>query len=524
MVRNIKQIKITSLLGWISLILLILLTLGTLTVILFHSHSDFELTSTDFKVIKFTLYQAGISALISSILGMFLARSLMRQSFVGKSVLITILGAPFILPTVVAILGLISVFGRNGLLNSILGPFGFKTLTIYGLHGIVIANVFFNLPLVSRLLLQGWKTIPAEQFRLAESLCFTHKNIFLLIEVPMLKSRMPGIFAVVFLICISSFAIALTLGGGPKSTTIELAIYQAFRFDFDLNKAANLAIFQFILCLAITVIVLWKQQTELFQVKFDRPINRWDVDEKKLLDWIIICICSVFLITPLVTIIADGALAIHLVNKGILVALLKSISVATGAVIICLFITISLGNVIASNHTRLGVKWLMEGTGYFVIATSPLVIGTGLFIFLYPILNPTKFVLPITALVNAIMALPFSLRIILPAMQKINKDYGKLSDSIGLNGFHRFFKLTLPRLRNEIGFASGLIAALSIGDLGVVTLFSAPQSGTLPLTIYRLMGSYQMEAAKAAAFILLITCFSIFLLADKLGKSNASYK
>jgi thiamine transport system permease protein len=226
----------------------------------------------------------------------------------------------------------------------------------------------------------------------------------------------------------------------------------------------------------------------------------------------------------LVTIIADGALAIHLVNKGILVALLKSISVATGAVIICLFITISLGNVIASNHTRLGVKWLMEGTGYFVIATSPLVIGTGLFIFLYPILNPTKFVLPITALVNAIMALPFSLRIILPAMQKINKDYGKLSDSIGLNGFHRFFKLTLPRLRNEIGFASGLIAALSIGDLGVVTLFSAPQSGTLPLTIYRLMGSYQMEAAKAAAFILLITCFSIFLLADKLGKSNASYK
>ena len=340
----------------------------------------------------------------------------------------------------------------------------------------------------------------------------------------MLKSRMLGIFAVVFLICISSFAIALTLGGGPKSTTIELAIYQAFRFDFDLSKAANLAIIQFILCLALTIMVLWKQQTEPFQIRFDRTINRWNVDKTRLLDWTVICICSVFLLTPLVMIIADGVSAIKLINLVILVALGKSIFVAAGAVIICLFLTISLGHAIVSSRTNIRIKWLMEGTGYFVIATSPLVIGTGLFIFLYPMLNPTKFVLPITGLVNAIMALPFSLRIILPAMQKINQDYGKLSDSIGLNGIHRFFKLTLPRLRNEIGFASGLIAALSIGDLGVVTLFASPQSGTLPLTIYRLMGSYQMEAAKAAAFILLVTCFSIFLLADKLGKSNALHK
>ena len=90
------------------MILLIFLTFGTLAVVLFYSHNDFKLTSSDFKVIKFTIYQAVISALISSIMGMFLARSLMRQSFWGKSILITILGAPFILPTIVAILGIIS--------------------------------------------------------------------------------------------------------------------------------------------------------------------------------------------------------------------------------------------------------------------------------------------------------------------------------------------------------------------------------------------------------------------------------
>jgi len=521
MVRNIKQIKIENLLGWASMALLLFLTFGTLVIILLKSHNNFQFTSMDFKVIKFTLYQAFVSTLISSILGIFLARALIRQSFWGKSLLITILGAPFILPTVVAILGIISIFGRNGFLNNILEPLGFKTLSIYGLHGIIIANIFFNLPLVSRLILQGWQNIPTEQFRLAESLNFSRKNLFFLIELPMLKSRIPGIFAVVFLICISSFSIALTLGGGPKSTTIELAIYQAFRFDFDLSKAANLAVFQFIFCLLLTIIVLWKQKNEPFQVAYDRAIQRWDVNKRSFIDWPVICTSSVFLIAPLLMVVIDGALAIQFLNKVILVSLIKSIFVALGSVVICLSITFFIGNVVASNHTSSKVKWFMEGTGYFVIATSPLVIGTGLFISLYPLLDPTRFVLPITALVNAIMALPFSLRIILPNLQKINQDYSKLSESLGLKGLDKFFKLIAPRLRKEIGFAGGLIGAMSMGDLGIVTLFSSPDSGTLPLIIYRLMGSYQMEAAKAAALILLITCFAIFLLADRLGKSNA---
>ena len=182
MVRNIKQINFSNLLGWVSLTLLTLVTFGTLAVVYVKSHNNFTLTPADFKIIKFTAYQALISATISSILGIFLARALTRQSFIGKSILIIILGAPFILPVVVAILGLISVFGRNGLFNNILEILGFENISIYGFHGIIISNIFFNLPLVSRLLLHGWNSIPTEQLRLAESLGFNKQDIFFLIE------------------------------------------------------------------------------------------------------------------------------------------------------------------------------------------------------------------------------------------------------------------------------------------------------------------------------------------------------
>jgi thiamine transport system permease protein len=42
-------------------------------------------------------------------------------------------------------------------------------------------------------------------------------------------------------ICLTSFAVVITLGGGPSATTLELAIYQAVRFEFDLGQAAGLA-------------------------------------------------------------------------------------------------------------------------------------------------------------------------------------------------------------------------------------------------------------------------------------------
>jgi len=153
--------------------------------------------------LKFTIWQAALSALISVTLAVPVARALARRSFRGRSALISIMGAPFILPVIVAILGLLAVFGGRGAINLILGPFGVPQLDIYGAHGVILAHVFFNLPLAVRLILQGWLSIPSERFRVAASL---NAPLFWLLEWPMLRRIVPGAFAVIFVIC---------LGGGP---------------------------------------------------------------------------------------------------------------------------------------------------------------------------------------------------------------------------------------------------------------------------------------------------------------------
>jgi thiamine transport system permease protein len=92
---------------------------------------------------------------------------------------------------------------------------------------------------------------------------------------------------------------------------------------------------------------------------------------------------------------------------------------------------------------------------------------------------------------------------------------------LGLKGLRLWVWVLLPRARPQIGFAAGLAGALSVGDLGVVALFSDPDRATLPLQMYRLMGSYRTEAAAGAALILLVLAFGVFWIMEYWGRKNA---
>ena len=125
------------------------------------------------------------------------------------------------------------------------------------------------------------------------------------------------------------------------------------------------------------------------------------------------------------------------------------------------------------------------------LAASPFVIGIGLFIVINPIADPFALALPVTATVNAAMALPFVLRALLPALAEARSVDGRLADSLGIAGLARFRLVTWARLRRPIGFAAGLAAALSMGDLGVIALFAPPEVATLPLLMQQLMAAYR---------------------------------
>lgn len=499
------------------------LTLLPLAAVLVRGGGAAALGPADWAAVRFTLLQSTLSATISLALAVPVARALARRHFPGRALLITLLGAPFILPVVVAVMGLLTIFGRGGIVNDAVAALGFGRVSIYGLGGVVLAHVFFNLPLAVRLLLQGWLAIPAERFRLAAALGFGPAEVARHLERPMLMALAPGIFATVFLLCISSFAVALTLGGGPKATPVELAIYQAFRFDFDLSRAAALGTLQLALSATTALAAARFAVPSAFGAGLDRPVARWDAGAPGLraLDAGLIGVAALFLIAPLGAVVLSGLPRLATLPVPVWQAATRSVLVSGASTVLTLALALPMALAMARPATRSGrARWL-ETVGMLPLATSALVTGTGLFLILRPLASPAALALPVTIAVNAAMALPFALRSLTPGARDLEAGYGRLAESLGLTGIARLRLLTLPRLRRPMGFAAGLTAALSMGDLGVIALFADADRATLPLELYRLMGAYRMADAAGAAVLLLALSLAAFWLLDRGGRADA---
>ncbi len=489
-----------------------LLTLGTALAVLAHGDGP-SLTGADLAALRFTVLQAALSAALSVGLAIPVARALARRRFFGRNLLITLLGAPFLLPVIVAVLGLLAVFGRAGWFNQAIGMAGFSPFSVYGLQGVVMAHVFLNLPLATRIVLQGWQAIPAERLRLSAALDMPPAAVLRHLEWPMLRAVIPGALLTIFTICLASFAVALTLGGGPRATTIELAIYQALRFEFDLGHAASLAAMQFAIC-TIATLAAWRLAPMIgFGAGLDRGFCLAPAGWRRGADTAAIACAALFLILPLSAIIWHGVGGLAALPSAVWPAALRSVFIALPSALLATIGALTLALAVA----RGGPAWL-DLAAILPLATSALVMGTGLFLLLQPFVPASQIALPITLLANAALALPFVYRLLLPEARALHRDYDRLASALHLPGSTRLFIVTIPRLARPLGFGTGVAAALSLGDLGVIALFAGEAEATLPLVVHRLMGAYRMEAAAGAALLLAAMGFIIFALCDYGGR------
>jgi thiamine transport system permease protein len=489
----------------------LLLTLGPVAILFTQSGAGWS--APDMAALRFTLVQAAVSALVSVALAVPLARALARRRFAGRRAVVAALGAPFLLPVIVAVLGILAVFGRTGWVNQTLGMLGLPAFPVYGLQGVVLAHVFFNMPLAVRMILMGWQAIPAERFRLASSLGFGPAQTLRHLEAPMLCSVLPGVALLIFALCLSSFAVALTLGGGPAATTLELAIYQALRFQFDLPAAATLALLQCAVCAAAFAVATRLALPDAVGAGLDRAggppaPGGW----RRVADAGAIAAACLFLGLPVLAVVLRGLPALATLPPEVWPALARSLAVALATA----GLTVTLALVLALAPGRMPAL-----AATLPLAVSPLVLGTGLFLILRPVVAPVTLALPVTVLVNTLLALPFAYRLLVPQAQKVRADQGRLCRSLGMPPLARLRWVYLPRLARPLGFAAGLTAALAMGDLGVIALF-AGDAATLPLVVQRLMGAYRMDQAAGAAVLLVASSFALFQMFDAGGRRAAA--
>ena len=462
-------------------------------------------------VIAFTLEQAALSTLLSAVLGVCSGLALARRKFPGRSLLVGLLALPLALPALVVVLGLVAIFGADGVLSG--------TIPLYGLSGILLAHVFFNAPLVARYTLSALDSVPFEQHRLAAQLGLRGRQYFRLIDWPALRRILPGTLMLVFLLCAASFTIVLTLGGGPRATTLEVAIYQALRADFDIARATQLALVQIALCAGLGFAVMRFGGTMEAQSVLRLQNKRYDGHSSlsRTVDFTSLLLMSALLVPPLAALAVSG-LEGFAVNKALLTATIWSAGLTLASSLLAVALAWALASWAARSSLAARPAALASQLGFIA---PPAVIATGWTILAIHGPGLTSASLSLIIALNALMALPFAFGALAAGWASHAASYGRLCASLGIGGWNKFRLIDISALKAPLVLALAMAAVLSLGDLSAVLFFGQGRIVTLPALIYQQMSSYRMEGAMGTALLLAVVSFALLWLGSIWSKRHA---
>lgn len=472
-------------------------------------------------VTVFTVGQAAVSAILALVLALLTARACWRRAADWRTGLIlTASFFPVVMPTTVAATGIIGVWGQKGMVSGLLQGAGMPPLPpVYGLGAVLLAHVFFNAPLMLRVLSGALAGIPSPQWRLAAQLGLSGWQRFRFIEWPAIRRVIPGLLALVFLLCFTSFSLILMLGGGPSVTTLEVSIYTALRFDFDLALAGRLALLQLAVCGGVVVLLtlVTGRSWGAASGGHFRPIRQRgdNAGLSRLHDATVLLVFLVIAGAPVIAVVwrGIGPQLIDVLSWGSFWrAALTSLSIAILSGLVSTLLALLLATARTRRHSAGLHVWPLDLAISLYLAVSAIVLGTGLFILLRQVADVFFLAPGLVLLGNILVALPFAYRVLEGRLATLSASHDRLCASLGLLGWRRFRIITLPAIVPELGFAAGLSSALSLGDMTIIALFGSQQFQTLPWLLYQTMARYRSGEAAALALWLLVLTLVIFML------------
>lgn len=206
-------------------------------------------------VVCYTFFQAACSTLLAILIAFPLAFFCAKRKFFFRKFLLSLSLVPFCLPSLIIALGYVSFLGLNGNLNHFLMTvFGLKNPPVkflYSFAGLIIAQGFYNFPIIMKSLSDSWEALPSDSSDAAKMLGASNSRIFRTITIYQLLPSLSSSSLLVFIYCFLSFILVL-LFGGVGTSTLEVEIFKAARGSLDFSKVALLTITESIFLILIT--------------------------------------------------------------------------------------------------------------------------------------------------------------------------------------------------------------------------------------------------------------------------------
>ncbi|MCE5276363.1 MAG: ABC transporter permease subunit, partial [Deltaproteobacteria bacterium] len=157
------------------------------------------------------------------------------------------------------------------------------------------------------------------------------------------------------------------------------------------------------------------------------------------------------------------------------------------------------------------------------LSTSAVTLGLGFIIALdEPPLN-LRTSLALIPLAHALVAYPFVIRSVLPALRSIPKSLKESASLLGASPAQVFLTVVMPIVSRALVVGAVFALTISIGEFGATVFIARPQTPTMPLAIYRFLGQpgeLNYGQAMAMSTLLMLVTAVGFLFIDKIRLSK----
>jgi thiamine transport system permease protein len=492
------------------------------------------------RILWFTFWQATVSTLLTLILALPAAYVFSHYRFAGRRLLQAFATIPFVLPTVVVAAAIQALLGPNGLINNgLVRLFDLSQPPITTPHSIgfiLLAHVFLNYTVMLRLIGGYWSRLDPAIAEASTVLGATPLQVLFRVTFPLLRPAILAASLLVFIFCFSSFGVVLILGG-PRLATIEVEIYRQAVYLFNLPMAGALSLIQIVFVLAMMwVYTRLQRQTAAAMDPVAADRNRRPVvgTGDRLIVAGNVVLMAMLIGVPLAALVLRSlttdngwtfqfyrALFQNPVQSIFFVPPFEAILWSCGFALVTLGFSLTIGlcaaQFLARSKGLLGA--VLDPVFMLPLSTSAVTLGFGFIIALdRPPLNLRTSLL-LVPLAHTLVAFPFVVRSVLPALRSIPPSLRESAMVLGARPWKVWRSIDLPIIGRALVVGAVFAFTVSLGEFGATVFVARPQTPTMPLAIYRFLGqpgALNYGQAMAMSSILMLVTAAGFLSLERI--------
>lgn len=184
-----------------------------------------------------SLFVAITTTFITVTLAFVFAYALTRSCMIGKTVFRSIAMIPILLPSLLAGIALVYLFGNQGIIKELL--FGYE---IYGPIGIIIAEVFYTFPHALLIIIIALSIADARLYEAATVLRSKPIRTFFTITIPSAKYGLTSAIFVVFTLVITDFGIPKVIGGQFSVLAVDVYKQVVGQQNFEMGAVVSVVL------------------------------------------------------------------------------------------------------------------------------------------------------------------------------------------------------------------------------------------------------------------------------------------